>query len=519
METGKSIWGFFKKNIIIIIIGIVSLCLLGVVAVAATLLTSDDVAQNDLAIFGQTGKRNPDPPAQVTVADVHGGTSAARAMDTSTEPVPSGVEGLSAGGDSAASETIYDIAQTLKIPFYDLVIENRITGELPLVSGSTLLIPRYQSDFKSGRIPPEKMKIHADRQSGVPPLAVRLSSDVNLDSPGLRYVWDLGNNRFSFDSEPEIMYIRPGIYNVRLVAVDATGRYSFSDKIAITVTDIQADYQGLPYITMDRVGDYFSVEGRVTDTDGKNVDFDSDTIIEQNPPLLKYLWKNIFQSTGGGFSKVRLVNGKHSFEFYLFVSPIPARLSVEPEYDWYKTQYKTGMYGNCGPASNASAIKWAIGKDLSVEDVRREIGMPYTNGAVDYFNLLANLKSHSIKSEIQNIGALEDIFRVIDSGGIVIVGFNCGSVKPTRGNKQTDFIGRYYPDATGHYLLIKGYSLDRKLLVVYDAIPGEWKKNEIRYTDGVSMIGRNRFFPVDEVMLTIGGMQMLDVWRTVNDTP
>jgi hypothetical protein len=48
---------------------------------------------------------------------------------------------------------------------------------------------------------------------------------------------------------------------------------------------------------------------------------------------------------------------------------------------------------------------------------------------------------------------------------------------------------------------------------VYDAIPGDWKKNKIRYRDGVSMIGRNRFFSIEEVMSSITGKDMIVVFR------
>ncbi|HEQ72342.1 MAG TPA: hypothetical protein ENN69_07625, partial [Spirochaetia bacterium] len=181
--------------------------------------------------------------------------------------------------------------------------------------------------------------------------------------------------------------------------------------------------------------------------------------------------------------------------------------------DWYKTQFDTGMYGNCGPASAASAIKWANGTDLTVERVREEIGMPYENGAVDYGNLRENMKRHGVDADIRRITTADDVTTVIDEQGIVIVSFNCGVVTPATGPEETDFVGRYYPDATGHYLLIKGYTVDRQFFVVYDAIPGDWAENRLRYADGVSQIGRNRFFSIREVMSSIRGRDMLAVYR------
>ena len=480
-------WGFLKRHAIICA-SAAAVCVLA----AATLSTSPEDGQSDLKPFGQSGSRNFTPPDSYRVT---------------------------------GAESVYDIADKLKIPFYDLVIENRLTGESPLVDGTVLRVPRYipaaswnaRPDGARGvafeELGGTALAIHADTVSGTAPLTVQFSARSDLAQLGVRFVWDFGNNRFSFDTSPRALYVHPGVYDAKLVTVDGAGRYALSESMHISVGDVRADYDGLPYITLDRIGDFVSTQGRVTDADGLAVNFDAETVMTQDPPLLKYLRPNAFIATAGGFSKVDLKKGPYEWTFYLFVSPFPSRLSTEPEYDWYKTQFDTGMYGNCGPSANASAIKWAVGEDLTVPEVRGEIGMPYANGAVDYDNLTRNLHAHSVPAKILPIGTAKDITDVIDAGGIVIVGFNCGSVAPSKGDKRTNFVGRYYPDATGHYLLIKGYTLDDTMFVVYDAIPGDWKKNELRYADGVSMIGRNRFFKIDEVMKTIRGMQMIAVWR------
>ncbi|MBN2351800.1 MAG: C39 family peptidase [Spirochaetales bacterium] len=410
-------------------------------------------------------------------------------------------------------ETIYDVARRLGIPFYDLVIENRLHGETPLAEGTVLKIPVYVETTDRSRSP---VTIHTDATRGPAPHAAPLTSDFAFADSGLRFVWDLGNNRFSFKAKPTAFYVRPGHYRVRLVTVDGAGRYASSNTLDIDVTDLIAEYSGLPYMTVNRVGDLVDVAGRLWGPDGAAIDFDKTGKIDQSPALLEYFATNRLVARHSGFSRVRLEKDGGVFEFYLFVSPLPARLSAEPEYDWYKTQFDTGMYGNCGPAAIGSAIKWSIGKDFTVEAIRAEIGMPYSNGAVDHNNLLDNLVRHSVPSAVLPLTDAADVFGAIDRGGLVIVSFNCGAIRHTVRDKTTDFFDRYYPDATGHYLLIKGYSLDRKYFIVYDAIPGEWKANELRYLDGVSMIGRNRFFRVDEVMAGIGVRKMLVVYRDLS---
>ncbi len=474
-------WGFLKRNASFAWLGVV-LCFLG----AILLSMSGETPQSDLELFGQSGKRNFSPPESYKVS---------------------------------GTESVFEIADRLKVPFYDLIIENRLTGELPLAAGSLMRVPRY--DQAAGKNPGTPVSsplgrgvpvIRADRVSGTSPLVVQLRSDADLSRPGARFVWDLGNNRFSFESSPRVTYTHPGIYQARLAAVDTTGHYVLSDPVRIAVADVRTEYKGLPFISLDRVGDFLSTTERVY-SHGRPVIFDEETVIIQNPPLLKYLRPDTFISVAGGFSRVELRKGSESWSLYLFVSPFPARMSAEPEYDWYKTQFDTGMYGNCGPAANASAIKWAMGDDFAVPDIRGEIGMPFENGAVDYFSLRDNLIDHSVEAEILPINGPKDVMSVIDSGGVAIVSFNCGSLTPTEGDKRTDYVGRYYPDETGHYLLIKGYTLDKDKFIVYDAIPGDWRMNEARYADGVSMIGRNRFFKVDEVLRTVSRLGMIAVWR------
>ncbi|RPJ08263.1 MAG: LysM peptidoglycan-binding domain-containing protein [Spirochaetaceae bacterium] len=403
----------------------------------------------------------------------------------------------------ASGETIYDIARRYSISHYEIVLANRITGEAPLLPGVSLVFPAAPTNTKAATAAGQfGIKATEDRETA--PKSTELSVDTDLDAMDVQYVWDLGNNRFSFDKKPIVLYTKPGVYTVRLVLRSIDGIYTVSNSIDITVGRMESYYKGIPYITMDRVGDLLRLDNRFSRGDGTFAHFPKTTQIMQDPALVEFLHDDVLIARAGGFSHVKLKQGRDIYEFYLFVSPIPARLSVEPEYDWYATQFDTGMYGNCGPAGNASAIMWATGKYITVQDVRKEIGMPYANGAVDYDNLREQLSRHGVFSIAAKFSSPETIFEQIDQGKIIIFSFDCGRITRTTGPEETTFTGRYYPDATGHYLLVKGYTIDKKYMVVYDAIPGEWAGNPTRYADGVSMIGRNRFFLTSEVFNAIG---------------
>lgn len=74
-----------------------------------------------------------------------------------------------------------------------------------------------------------------------------------------------------------------------------------------------------------------------------------------------------------------------------------------------------------------------------------------------------------------------------------------GKIKKTNSSIQQTIFDRYYDDSVGHYIIVKGYSLSKDFFVTYDPIPGDWWRNSVRYSDGVSMIGKNRYYSAKEV--------------------
>jgi hypothetical protein len=49
--------------------------------------------------------------------------------------------------------------------------------------------------------------------------------------------------------------------------------------------------------------------------------------------------------------------------------------------------------------------------------------------------------------------------------------------------------------------------------VVYDPIPGDWNENDIRYSDGFSMIGKNRYYKTEELMNSLKTRTVLEISR------
>jgi hypothetical protein len=71
--------------------------------------------------------------------------------------------------------------------------------------------------------------------------------------------------------------------------------------------------------------------------------------------------------------------------------------------------------------------------------------------------------------------------------------------------------GKYYNDEVGHYIIIKGYSLNGEYFVSYDPIPNDWTVNSFRYGDELSMVGRNRYYNSREILRSLRSYEMIVV--------
>jgi hypothetical protein len=89
-------------------------------------------------------------------------------------------------------------------------------------------------------------------------------------------------------------------------------------------------------------------------------------------------------------------------------------------------------------------------------------------------------------------------------------------VRTARGDPAQDLFGKYYNDSVGHYIVIKGYSLNGEYFVIYDPIPSDWSQNSFRYGDDLSMIGRNRYYSSAELLRSLRRADMIAVPRVKN---
>jgi len=233
-----------------------------------------------------------------------------------------------------------------------------------------------------------------------------------------------------------------------------------------------------------------------------------------HPELLARLgltWR--FRAQGAGNTLLTVGKGRGKRQVYLFVSPIPARQVGREDVDWYKTQYGTG-YANCGPAVVSMAIFWSRGLDIPVQAIRDEIGYPYDDGAVSFDNLTDALARHRVKFSAPQLAGPDDLRKILDRGHLAVVLIQSGDIQKVRGNPVTNLVGRYYDDDEGHYVLVKGYTLDNGFFVVYDPYPVDWESNSLRYGDDVSPIGKNRFLPADQLFDALKTQVVIEVWSS-----
>jgi hypothetical protein len=202
--------------------------------------------------------------------------------------------------------------------------------------------------------------------------------------------------------------------------------------------------------------------------------------------------------------------GRTRRQVYLFVSPLPSRQVTREDVDWYKTQWGTG-YANCGPALVSMAILWSRGQDIPVQNIRQEIGYPYDDGAVSFDNLRDALGRHRIPFSVPQLSGPDGLRKILDRGHIALVLIQSGAIQKVRGDPVIDLVGRYYDDAEGHYVLVKGYTLDKGFFVVYDPYPVDWESNSMRYEDDVSMIGKNRYYPAQQLFNALKTPLVLEV--------
>lgn len=375
------------------------------------------------------------------------------------------------------------------------------------VKKSEKVITDDSESLKSGF--PQEINISFSNKSDGRFVSTHLSLASELTASKLSYIWDLGDGRKSYADKLVYTYTRPGLYQVQLTVRNEHGIKAKSNVLNIKIPAANELAHSQPeFITLNKMDDFFYTNKRIIKAeDALNTIEQPIKLISENNGVFCY------QPCAPGFFSLTFVNDNDEGEklSYLFVSPFESVHSDRSDINWYRTQFGTGL-SNCGPATASMGISWASGQYVDVKDVREYIGWQ-GNGATSFDELRKTLAHYGVSSAYTDVKNQESIFKLIDRGNIAIILYHCGGIPLAKSNPENDLVGRYYADSVGHYIVIKGYSVDKQYFIVYDPIPSDWNCNGKRYGDGVSMLGRNRYYPANLLMKYILTNYVLEVTR------
>jgi len=421
-------------------------------------------------------------------------------------------------------ETLSEIAYAYGIPYDFLAWYNKITNANRIRMGTIITIPSLENiklqepEYRQQKTKQKQVVTvaktvrnieisHESRTGGSGSGVIVHFSVVNPPSNLKSYEWDFGDGRRSFRESPSYEYNAPRTYVVRLTAQDESGVIYKSNNIYIDIPHpaSTAEHSTTVFITLSSPDEYFVVNGTIKKISRyANVE-DAVDLSDSDKILTKVRFKK------SGYYGVTVQEREGREQYYsVFVSPVPT-MHVDASasnFNWYRTQFNSGTASNCGPASASMAISWGTGGYFPVSAVRQAIGWQ-GNGGTSFDELLRVIRNNGVDANIQPLKTAQDIRNVIDSGGIAIILFHTDGVRMARGNPAVDLMGRYYNDSVGHYIVIKGYSLNGDYFVVHDPIPSDWGANSFRYADEISMMGRNRYFSSTEILRSLRRSEMI----------
>ena len=425
-------------------------------------------------------------------------------------------------------ETLSEIAYSYGIPYDFLAWYNKITNANRIRVGTTIIIPslenakRAEPQYRQQKQKPKQpatpaktaksIQISYENHNNGTSIGSGITVHFSVVNPpaGLRsYEWDLGDGKRSFRESPSYEYSNPKTYVVRLTAQDNAGAIYRSNPLYIDIPHpaSAAEYSTTRFVTLSSPDDHFVVNGTITKV-ARHANIESVLDLSESDT---FLTKAKFKSSGYYGVTVRDETGRNQ-DYSVFVSPIPTMHvdNAMSNFNWYRTQFNTGTTSNCGPASASMAIGWGTGKYYPVSSVREAVGWQGVGGT-SFDELLKVIHSQGVPATIQPLQTVQNLINIIDSGAIAIILFHTDGVRSTRQNAADDLFGKYYNDSTGHYIVVKGYSLNGEYLVIHDPIPSDWGTNSFRYGDEISMIGRNRYFLASEVLRSLRRAEMIVV--------
>lgn len=423
-------------------------------------------------------------------------------------------------------ETLSEIAYAYDIPYDFLAWYNKISNPNRIRFGTVITIPsienisanetQYQQYKTKQRQPPPARTVksieitYESRDSGTG-LGTGITAHFSIVNPpsNLRsYEWDMGDGRRSFRESPSYEYSAPRTYTVRLTAQDDAGVIYRSNHLYIDIPHpaTAAEHSTTRFATLSSPDDYFVVNGTIEKIARYANIEDAVDLTESDRFLTKVRFKK------SGYYGITVDEGGRRQYYSVFVSPIPTVHADQAtvNFNWYRTQFNSGTPSNCGPASASMAISWVTGSYFPVSAVRQAVGWQ-GDGGTSFDELIKVIKSQGVEASLQPLRTAQNLKDVIDAGGIAIILFLTDGVRSARGNPATDLFGTYYNDSVGHYIVVKGYSLNGEYFVVHDPIPSDWSANSFRYADEISMMGRNRYFPAGELLRSLRRHEMIVV--------
>ena len=327
------------------------------------------------------------------------------------------------------------------------------------------------------------------------------SFSITEDFRSFGHAWDFGDGGTSTTATPVWVYSGPGTYEISARIRTAAGAW-----LDLTPREIAVEYEipGSPsrrsYVTVDEPGQLVAFAFDPESVNGGKVPRSFSFLGESNG-------RHVYRLDEPGFFRL----DSQSDSCYVFVSPTASVHTDRNDVDWYKTQFNTGTTSNCGPTVAAMAVTWATGGDVRVYDVRQYVGWTGI-GAVSIGELQNFLTTQGVTSYAIRVNDPREIMDMIDEDHLVGVVYDMAGLDEIQ-TPETDLFGQYYTDHGGHYLAIKGYTIDREYFIVYDPIPSDWAYNSARYADGASMLGRNRYYPVDQLFAALRNRHVLEVHR------
>ncbi|MDR3139712.1 MAG: LysM peptidoglycan-binding domain-containing protein [Treponema sp.] len=427
-------------------------------------------------------------------------------------------------------ETLSEIAYSYNIPYDLLAFYNNISNPNRIWVGMAILIPSQENMQKvEQRMVQQPLPRAVPARAAVKNVAITYENHNNGDNNGngitvqfsvvnppletfQSFEWEFGDGKRGFRPNPSYEYTVPKTYVARLTARDAAGTIYKSNPLYIDIPHPASAAEGstTKFITLSSPDEYFVVNGVITDV-ARYPAIEAAPLDQSESD--QFLTKVRFTKPGFYGLTVRETNGPEQY-YSVFVSPIPSMHAdaVQQNFNWYRTQYNTGTTSNCGPASVSMAIGWSLGKYFPVASVREAVGWQ-GNGGTSFEELIRVIRAEGVPASIRPLRTVDHIKDVIDGGDIAIALFRTEGVKTSRTDPAQNLFGKYYNDTVGHYIVIKGYSLNGEYFVIHDPIPSDWGTNSFRYGDEVSMIGRNRYYSSAELLKSLRRTDMIVVSR------